>query len=346
MPRLIPIDGAVGEGGGQMLRTALALSAATGQGFQMTRVRAGRPRPGLRPQHVACVRAAALACGARVGGAFDGSPDLRFEPGSIGQGVFRFEIATAGASTLLLQTVLPPLATAGGPSRVEATGGTHVPASPSFDYLARHWVAALEGLGLQAALELVKAGFYPRGGGEIRADVVPWRRPASLVLEDRGPLVSLRGVSGSARLKGDVARRQRDAAQALLWERRRLEVSWDMCEAVPSASPGSFLLLEAQFEKGRAAFAALGERGVRAEPLAERAARRLLKFLDAEGAVDPWLADQLAVPIALAGGGGRVTTSEVTRHLQTVADVMTLFGVRARCFGMRGAAGGLEVERG
>lgn len=346
MPRLIPVDGAVGEGGGQILRTALALSAATGQGFEMTRVRAGRPRPGLRPQHVACVRAAALACGARVGGAFDGSPDVRFEPGPVAHGAFRFEIATAGAAPLLLQTVIAPLATAVGPSRLEATGGTHVPASPSFDYLARHWAGVVEALGLRVDLALAKAGFHPRGGGEIRADVSPWPRPARLVLEERGPLVSLRGVSGAARLKGDVAKRQRDAAQALLWERRRLEAIWEVHEALPAASPGSFLLLEARFEKSRAAFGALGERGVRAELCADRAARRLLKFLDAEGAVDPFLADQLAVPLALAGHGGRVTTSEVTRHLQTVTDVLGLFGVRARCFGLRGAAGGLEIERG
>lgn len=346
MPRLIPIDGAVGEGGGQILRTALALAAATGQGFEMTRVRAARPRPGLRPQHVASVRAAAMACSARVGGVFDGSPDLRFEPGPVAAGAFRFEIGTAGAAALLLQTVIPPLATAGAPSRIEATGGTHVPASPGFDYLARHWAGVVEGLGLRMDVALVRAGFHPRGGGEIRADVSPWSRPASLVLEDRGALVSLRGVSGAARLKGDVAKRQRDAAQALLWERRRLEASWEVHDPLPAASPGSFLLLEALFEKSRAAFGALGERGVRVELVGERTARRLLKFLDAEGAVDAHLADQLAVPLALARGGGRITTSEVTRHLQTVAEVLGLFGVRARSFGLRGAPGGLEVERG
>src|SRR5262249_1137346 len=137
--RLIPIDGAWGEGGGQILRTALAMSAVTGQGFEITRIRARRMRPGLRPQHLAAVRAAAMVCGARVGGAFGGSPDLRFEPGRIGAGDFRFEIATAGAATLVLQTVVAPLATAGQPSRLEVTGGTHVPASPSFEFLSRNW---------------------------------------------------------------------------------------------------------------------------------------------------------------------------------------------------------------
>src|SRR5688572_22953512 len=142
MARFLSIDGARGEGGGQILRTALALSTVTGQPFEITRIRANRPVPGLRPQHLAAVRAAALVSGAKVGGAFDGSPDLRFEPGPLVPGDFRFEIATAGALTLVMQTVLGPLARAGGEkSRVTVTGGTHVPASPSFDYLANHWSA-------------------------------------------------------------------------------------------------------------------------------------------------------------------------------------------------------------
>jgi len=342
--RLISLDGSQGEGGGQIVRTALALSAVTGQGFEITRIRAGRAVPGLRPQHLAAVRAATLACGARVGGAFDGSPDLRFEPGPIAPGDFRFEIATAGAATLVLQTVLLPLATAGQRSRVEVTGGTHVPASPSFHYLANHWRPAMERLGVGVRLTLSKAGFYPPGGGEVSAEVQPWPRPASLSLERRGALVAIRGTSGAARLAGDVARRQRDAVQAALWERRRLESAWEVVD-LPAASPGSFVLLEAVFEGSRAAFGFLGRRGLRAELVGDRAARTLLKFLDGEGAVDPHLADQLAVPLALSGGGGRVTTSEVTRHLETVAGVVAQFGIPARTWGRRGAPGGLEVGR-
>jgi RNA 3'-terminal phosphate cyclase (ATP) len=342
--RLISLDGSRGEGGGQIVRTALALSAVTGQGFEITRIRAGRAVPGLRPQHLAAVRAATMVCGARVGGAFDGSPDIRFEPGPVAAGDFRFEIATAGAATLVLQTVLLPLATAAQASRVEVTGGTHVPMSPSFDYLARHWSAVVERLGVRFSLTLAKAGFYPPGGGEARAEVQPWPRPASLTLEKRGALLALRGLSGASRLKGDVARRQRDAAQAVLWERRRLEPEWEVVD-VPASSPGSFLLLEAVFEEGRAAFGLLGQRGVRAEQVGDRAARTLLKFLDAEGAVDPHLADQLGVPLALSGGGGRVTTSEVTSHLETVAGVIAQFGIPATTWGRRGGPGGLEVGR-
>ena len=340
---LIPLDGAEGEGGGQILRSALTLSAVTGQGFRVERIRARRLRPGLRPQHLAAVRAAGLACGAEVHGAFDGSPDLRFIPGRAAAGAFSFDIGTAGAATLVLQTVLPVLATAGEPSRVEVIGGTHVPLSPSFHFLSRHWSEAVGRLGLVTTLELVRGGFHPRGGGEIRASVEPWTPPASLDLTKRGALVAVRGISGHARVRGDAAKRAAEAARTKLWEARRLETQWDVVE-LASASSGAFLQVEAVFENGRAAFGLLGERGLRAEVLGERAARRLLRFLeDEEAAVDPWLADQLAVPFAVAGGGGKLSTSEVTSHLETVASVVRAFGIEARTWGRRGGPGGLEV---
>jgi RNA 3'-terminal phosphate cyclase (ATP) len=187
---------------------------------------------------------------------------------------------------------------------------------------------------------LERAGFAPRGEGRLRAETSAWARPATLDLTRRGPLREIRGFSGSARLKGDVARRQAEAARAFLWEQRRLESDWDVQE-MPAASPGSCLQLEGVFETGRAAFAVLGERGVRAEVLGERVARRLLRFLDDEqAAVDPWLADQLAVPLALARGGGQVTP-----HLETVATVLRRFGIAAATWGRRGGPGGLEVSR-
>jgi RNA 3'-terminal phosphate cyclase (ATP) len=343
---LLPLDGAQGEGGGQVLRTALALSAVTGQGFRVERIRASRLRPGLRPQHLAAVRAAAMSCGAEVHGAFDGSPDLRFVPGPVAAGEFRFDIGTAGASTLVLQSVIPVLATATTASRVEVTGGTHVPRSPTHHFLARHWAEVVGRLGLQVRLRLEQAGFFPRGEGAVEAEVEPWPRPATLDLSRRGALVAVRGISGAARLRGDVARRAADAAQALLWERQRLETEWEVAD-LAAASPGAFLQVEAVFENGRAAFGLLGERGLRPEVLGERAARRVLKFIEnEEAAVDPWLADQLAVPLAAAGGGGRLQTSEVTSHLETVAGVLRRFGVPAETWGRRGGPGGLAVGRG
>jgi RNA 3'-terminal phosphate cyclase (ATP) len=345
MSRFLQIDGSRGEGGGQILRTALALSTVTGQPFEITHIRARRTVPGLRPQHLAAVRAAALVSGGRVAGAFDGSPDLRFEPGALRPGEFRFEIATAGALTLVLQTVLAPLARAAeAASRVSVTGGTHVPASPSYHYLVQHWARVVERLGLRLTARLERAGFYPRGGGAATVEVQPWSGATEpLVMEERGALLAVRGTAGMGRLKTDAAELLRRSAQTRLWEARRIEATWEV-QNVPAASPGSFLLLEAEFEHGRAAFGFLGQKGVRPDLVGDRAARTLLKFLEGEGAVDPHLADQLAVPLALGGRGGRVTTTEVSLHLETVADVLSQFGVPARTWGRRGGPGGLEVS--
>jgi len=342
---LIPIDGASGEGGGQVLRSALTLSAVTGQGFEITKIRANRAQPGLRPQHVAAVRAVAMSCRAEVHGAFDGSPDLRFLPAGGAAGEFRFDIGTAGAATLVLQTAVPVLATADEGSRVEVSGGTHVPRSPGHPFFA-HWAAVVARLGLCTRVCLDRAGFYPRGGGLLTAEVSPWTRPAQpLDLTRRGALVEIVGTSVESRLKRDVARRQADAARDRLWEERRLESRWDV-GAVSAASPGSFIQVAVVFENGRAAFSSLGERGVRAEQLGEKVARQVLRFLENEEAcVDPWLADQLVVPVALGGGGGRIVTSQLTRHLETVTQVVGRFGIEARTFGRRGGPGGVEVGR-
>lgn len=339
---LIALDGGQGESGGQVLRAALALSAATGQGFAMSRIRERRPRPGLLPQHVAAVRAAALVCGAQVHGAFDGSPDLRFEPGAVAGGEFRFELTGGEPVAPVVQMVAPALARAAQPGRVVVTGGTHVPVAPSLEYLSRHWAAAVEPLGIRCACRLERAGFHPRGGGEARAQIAGGAASAdALRLEDRGALLEVRGLSGAGKLKGDVARRQAEGATRRLWEERRLEAKWDVVD-VKANSPGSFLLLEAVFERGRGAFGFLGERRLRPEALGERAARRLLRFLEEEGAVDPLLADQLVVPLALARGG-RITTPAVSPHLETVTAVLPAFGVSARTWGRRGGPGGVEV---
>jgi RNA 3'-terminal phosphate cyclase (ATP) len=219
-----------------------------------------------------------------------------------------------------------------------------VPRSPSFDFLARHWTSLVSRLGFEVATGLKRAGFYPPGGGEVWSQVRPWSRPASaLRLEERGPLRHLRGISGAGRLKHDVAKRQRDAAQSFLWEQRRIEVDWEVLD-VPASSPGSFILIEAIFEQGRCATSRLGERRLSAELVGERAARSFLGLLEAEGAVDAHLADQLAVPLALSGRGGRVSTIEVTSHLETVVEVLRAFGFAARTWGRRGGRGGLEVE--
>jgi RNA 3'-terminal phosphate cyclase (ATP) len=343
---LVVLDGAMGEGGGQVLRTALSLSALTGQGFEITRIRARRTRPGLQLQHLAAIRAVAMACGARVSGAFDGSPDLRFEPGPIAAGDFHFEIGSAGAVTLVLESVLPVLGAAAAASRVDVVGGTHVPGSPSYEFFARHWAEAVGGIGLVVRAQMERAGFYPPGGGLVQARVQPWVRPAAaLDMAERGGLVAIKGLSGAARVKGGAAERQRDAVARVLWERRRIEAEWQVIEA-SADSPGSFLFLEAVFETGRGAFGFLGQRGTSPETLGDRAARRLLRFVeDEQGAVDGHLVDQLVVPMIAGGGGGKVSTVEVTRHLESVAEIAARFGLPVTLWGRLGGPGGLEVPR-
>jgi RNA 3'-terminal phosphate cyclase (ATP) len=318
----------------------------TGRAFRVERIRARRARPGLRPQHLAAVRAAALCCEAEVHGAFEGSPDLRFVPRAPVAGDFDFDIGTAGAATLVLQTVAPILAVAPGPSGVGVTGGTHVPLAPTFHFLSRHWAPVVERLGLFVEPRLVRAGFAPKGEGRLEfATRGAWARPARLDLSVRGPLVAIRGVAGQGRLKGEVARRAAEAARALLWEAQRYESDWEVVD-LPASSPGAFLQVEAVFETGRAAFPILGERGLRAEVMGERVARRLLRFIgEEEAVVDPLLADQLAVPLAVARGGGRAVTSEVSVHLETVVAVLKQFGVPAETWGRPGGPGGLEVGR-
>lgn len=342
---LIAIDAGRSAGGGQLLRGALSLAAVTGRGFRLDRIRAARQRPGLRPEDLACVRAAALACGAEVHGAFDGSPDLRFVPGSPVAGEFAFEIGGAGAGTLVVQTLAPILALAPAASRLSVQGRTHLARSPSHEFLERHWVPAVDGLGLRLRPRLACAGFGPgpRGEGRIECEVEPWQRPGRLEFWNRGRLVAVRGCASWARLRTGVAQRAADAARELLWEERRLESQWQVQE-LPAAAPGWSLQIEAVFEEGRAAFAQIGERGQRPEVHGARAVRWLLRFLDQdEAAVDPWLADQLVVPLAAARGGGRLRTSEVSSHLETAAAIAGLFGIPARTFGRRGGPGGVEV---
>ena len=268
---LVSIDGSGSEGGGQVLRAALALSAATGRGFEVSRIRAQRARPGLQPQHLAAVRAAALACGAEVHGGFDGSPDLRFLPQAPAAGEFSFDIGGVGAATLVLQTVIPILALAGLPSRVSVLGGTHVPRSPSFDFVARHWAAVVGRLGLEVLPTLVRAGFAPKGEGRIDCEIRPWARPATLDLCRRGALVAVRGVAGAARLRGDVAGRASAAARELLWEARRIETTWDVVEAKRELAR----LVPADRRDLRAGSCRLrGARRARATPRADGRARR------------------------------------------------------------------------
>ena len=320
---MIEIDGSMGEGGGQVLRSALSLSILTSQPFHLANIRARRSRPGLMPQHLVSVEAAARICGASVTGATPGSSQLTFSPGPLQAGRYRLEIKTAGAATLVLQTIFLPLSLAGSASSVTITGGTHVPWSPCFNYLEEQWLPYLTEIGFHARLELQQAGFYPQGGGQIKATIQSTGAIQPLEVISRGQLVRIRGYSAVANLNPEIAQRQK--LQAL----SRLE---PICRDtkiqtidLPARSKGTFLLLTAEFERSRACYFALGEQGKRAERVADEAVDALQAFLGTDGAIDQHLADQLLLPLALASGPSTLRTSQVTGHLLTQADIVRIF---------------------
>jgi len=321
----IEVDGAMGEGGGQVLRSALTLSLLTGQSFRLSHIRANRERPGLRPQHLAAVRAAARVSGAEVRGDRVRSEEIVFAPDVVQRGDHFFDIGTAGATSLVLQTLLLPLALAPGTSSVTIRGGTHVPWSPCFHFLDWQWRPFLARIGVPFDLTIAMAGFYPQGGGELQAQIPGGARPGTLSLTERGPLQSVRGLSAVANLPREIAERQR--RQALRRLRNLLpEVEPEVVvEELPAASQGTVLLLLADCAPGRACCFALGARGKRAERVADEAVDELAAFLRSDGAVDPWLADQLLLPLALANGPSELRTSEVTAHLLTNVQVIRLF---------------------
>jgi RNA 3'-terminal phosphate cyclase (ATP) len=342
---MIEIDGSYGEGGGQILRTALALSCLTGKPFRIVRIRKGRRRPGLMPQHLAAVHAAARIAGAQTEGDAPGSTELRFAPGEVRAGAFSFDIGTAGSATLVLQAVIPPLLFAGGRSSVELTGGTHVPWSPSFHYLSEVFAPMLARLGGRLSLAAERFGFYPRGGGRVRCVVEAAKSLSPLALDGPGRLLRVSGVSAVANLPLSIARRQREAALALLGE-EEIDAGIDLAE-VPAAGKGTFLFLSAESEHALAGFTALGALGKRAEAVGEEAAGELLCHRRSGAALDPHLADQLAVCLALAAGESSFTTSAVTRHLLTNLWVCGRFlPLRADVEGEEGGPGRVRIAGG
>jgi RNA 3'-phosphate cyclase len=320
---MVTIDGSHGEGGGQVLRTSLSLAALLGRQLRIENIRAGRSKPGLAAQHLACVRATAEICAATVEGDRMGSQELDFVPGEVRGGRYQFEVGTAGASTLVLQTVLPALLFADRSSHVQVHGGTNVLWSPPQEYIAAVFLPAIGEMGASVALECLVPGFYPKGGGCIEARVQPLDaalRP--LRWYDRGDLRSLAAYSiAEARLPGHIIRRQIEGAREALGSTGLRTV-----EAHPqSRSPGTALTIAAGFDAGRAGFSAVGKRGKPAEQVGREAGERAARFLAGHGSVDRHLADQLLLYAAVAAGRTRYVTNEVTEHLRTNAWVVEQF---------------------
>ena len=340
---MVAIDGSVGEGGGQVLRSALTLSMMTGQALEIFNIRAKRSTPGLRPQHLQSVQAAQKVSQAQVEGIKIGSTRLTFKPGALKAGRYHFDIGTAGSTSLVLQTILLPLTWAARNSSVTITGGTHVPWSPCFHYLDWQWIPYLQQMGIKADLVLELAGFYPQGGGRIQAKIQSSRTIRPLTLLERGHLRQVRGISATANLPREIAKRQRQRVVSQLGSRYPLN---DIrIVQFPSRFKGTMILLMADFESGQACYFGLGAPGKRAEVVADDAIQAMAAFLETKGVIDQYLADQLLLPMAFADGSSIFRTSKVTQHLLTNAEIIREFlPVTIQVAGQLGMPGMVEVN--
>lgn len=323
---MIHIDGSLGEGGGQILRSSLALAAVTGRSVTLDHVRARRAKPGLMRQHLTAVQAAGQVCGAEVQGARLGSPRLVFRPGAVRSGEYMFRIGTAGSTTLVLQTVLPALLTAAGRSTIVLDGGTHNPLAPPYEFLARAYLPLLARLGPQVAATLHRPGFFPAGQGRITATIEPSARLGRLELCHRGDLLARRVRALIARLPRHIAQREcQTIAAATGWD----ESCFEIVPIADAPGPGNAVSIELQFEHVTEVFTGFGQRGVPAEHVARQALDSAQRYLDADVPVGEQLADQLLLPLGLGAhqgsGGGMFRTLPLSLHSQTQIQVLKRF---------------------
>jgi RNA 3'-terminal phosphate cyclase (ATP) len=325
----VEIDGSSGEGGGQILRTSLSLAMITGRPLRMRRIRSGRARPGLRRQHLACVEAAARLCHARVEGATVGSQDLELVPGAITGGALELDIGTAGSTTLVVQTILVPVLAARVGLRAVIRGGTHNPLAPPFEFLDRVYLPHLRAMGADVALTLDRHGFAsggpsdgPRGQahGQLTVTVGSGGALRPIEVVTAGPITARRATAILARLPTHVADREHAVVQ------ERLGFAPAECELreVREGGPANVLLLEVERAEGRELVTSMGERGLRAELVAQRACDELAAFLAADVPVGEHLVDQLLLPLAVAGGG-RFRAAPLSRHATTNIETIRQF---------------------
>jgi RNA 3'-terminal phosphate cyclase (ATP) len=334
-PDLTPLllDGQHGEGGGQILRTALTLSLVTGRAFRISGLRAKKSPAGLRPQHLACVRGAEAISGGRSAGGEVGSTELEFTPGTVKEGRYLIDVGPAGSATLVFQCLYYPLALAGG-GELTLRGATHAPHSPSYHYLVRVWLPAIRAYGLRVEPHLRHAGFPPEGNGEFRAAIPPPTEPPTLVdLPSRGTLQDMEVMSFVGGVPFELAGRQGQAAAHALRE-HGIYCTSENLPLPTTRSGGSAVFILGQFENTFAGFTALGDRGADPEGVGQAAAAQVAAFMQSAGALEENLADQLLVPAGLLAAGKlgeaspgttRFTTSAVTPHLSTNAWVIEQF---------------------
>jgi len=318
---MITIDGSMGEGGGQVLRTALTMALATGRACRIDNIRGKRPKPGLLRQHLTAVNAAAAISDAQVEGVAIGSRTLTFAPRTVKAGDYAFAVGTAGSATLVLQTVLVPLMLTARPSTLTLEGGTHNPWAPTFDFLDRVVLPLVNRIGPKVHASLERPGFYPAGGGRFTVTVQPAAALARLDLLERGEIRGRRVKVLLANLPQHIA--ERELATALKF------LNWpDECGSIEMVSdgpgPGNVLLIEQEGEHATQICTGFGEMRTPAESVAEKAAKEFRRYLAAGVPVGTHLADQL-MPILALGEGGSYRTLALTRHAMTNADVIRQF---------------------
>lgn len=344
---MIEIDGSFGEGGGQILRTALSLSSLFLKPFRIFNIRKGRKKPGLMPQHLTCVRAMQLISGAEVAGDKIGSSVLVFKPKSVKAGEFFFDIGTAGSTSLVLQTIVPSLIFSSEKTSVILKGGTHVPFSPSFDYIAEVFAPVLGKMGIRIELKIESYGFYPRGGGKIRVDIFPAKDIKPLRVTERGAILMIKGYSGTGNLPLSIAERQKSAAiKKIQTEIKDLMQPVDI-EILNVSSPGqgTFIYLHSETEKAIAGFTSLGERGKKAEAVGEEAAEEFSEYYFTNVAFDRHLPDQIVLYLSMSKEESIFTTSCITQHLMTNLWVIGLFtGFHYSVAGTIGETGVVKIK--
>ena len=333
------VDGAQGEGGGQLLRTALALAAATGTPLHIEHIRAGRRPPGLAPQHLAAARAVAALCGGRLEGAELRASALAFEPGTTLGEELTVDVGTAGNVILVLHTLLPVLAAHGRGATLRLIGGTDVRAAPPFDYLQQVTVPLLARLGLALQVQAPRRGYYPRGGGVLQAQVAPCSGLRPLQMPQPGRLSSIEGLAHVTRLPLSIAERMATAAGRHL---PQANIRAAVLDPSISYGPGGGIVVWARTEHTQLGAAAVAERGVPAEALGEAVGSALAAELAAGSTLDVHAADQLLVYLALAGGRSRFRAHELSSHARTTVWLLeSLLGTRVN---MQGGAGAVQVE--
>lgn len=318
---MLTIDGAQGEGGGQILRTSLAMSLVTGKPFRIVNIRAGRKKPGLLRQHLTAVQAAKQVGRASTEGMAPASQELTFIPRQVVPGEYRFAVGTAGSATLVVQAVLPALLTASDRSVLTVEGGTHNPFAPPFNFLAKSFLPLVNRMGPRVEARLERYGFYPAGGGQITLTIEPCDKLTGFDLVERGKILRRRAVAVVSRLPRQIAERELVVIQQKLgWHREETGVE----EVAAPRGPGNVVSIELGSENVTEVFTSFGAPGVRAERVADRAVRAVQGYLAANVPVAEHLADQLLVPLAIAGGGS-FRTLPPSRHSTTNIEILRRF---------------------